>query len=192
MPSRSLTEWETTAARTLDDVERVHRAVSETGRGKGYATRQIKHTYAILLAGRFQRFCRGLHSEAIDHLVGSVDAPAVRAVLRANLVWGRQLDGRNAQPGSIGADFGRLGLEIWEQMYGQDRRNLSRRMALELMNRWRNAIAHQDFADRQLPTTTLRLADIRRWRRACSALARSLDAVVHKHVTTLVGTSPWC
>jgi hypothetical protein len=71
-------------------------------------------------------------------------------------------------------------------------RNRDRRIALEHLNDWRNAIAHQDFDPARLGgATTLRLVQVRRWRGACRALARAFDEVMRRRLETLTGTSPW-
>jgi hypothetical protein len=191
MPSRSLVAWNTAGAKALNDIESAHRAVGGFGRGRRYATEQINHAYLVLLAGQFQRFCRDLHSEAIDHIANGIGVPPItREILRLNLARTRQLDAHNAQPASIGADFGRLGLDFWSAVDKRDRRSPGRRKSLERLNNWRNAIAHQDFRNPKLPKP-LRLEDVRRLRRVCSSLARSFDAVVYGHLAAVVGKKPW-
>jgi len=189
MPSRSLIFWNTIGARALDDIEGAHQAVRGPRRGRGHATDQINHAYALLLAGNFQRFCRDLHSEASDHIVGALPSPAMQDILRVNLLRDRKLDGQNAQPGSIGADFGRFGLKFWNAVDLHDHRTKQRRNSLEVLNQWRNAIAHQDF--KGVGVATLQLHTVRRWRAVCSALARSFDVVVHDHCLAVVGKAPW-
>src|SRR5579875_2768151 len=105
MPSRSLLTWRGPAARALDEIEAAHRAVGGTGPGRRYATQQINQAYAVLLSSWFQRFCRDLRTEAIDHFVGHVAATA--PVSRRNTVRGRFTDGRkldvgNPTPGNLG------------------------------------------------------------------------------------------
>jgi hypothetical protein len=60
------------------------------------------------------------------------------------------------------------------------------------LNKWRNAIVHQDFDRAELGgTTILRLQRVRRWRGACHQLAQSFDEVMRHHLQALTGTSPW-
>jgi hypothetical protein len=63
---------------------------------------------------------------------------------------------------------------------------------LERLNHWRNAIVHQDLDPAKLGgSTTLRLAHVRQWRRACHRPARSFDAVLRHHLLTQTGVAPW-
>jgi hypothetical protein len=169
-----------------------HAAVGGTQRGRRFATQQINRAYAILLASQFQGFCRDLHSECVDHLVSSLTPNALQPIVRAEFTRNRQLDRGNAQPGSLGSDFGRLGVDFWTQVDGHDVGNPDRKTLLEELNSWRNAIVHQDFDPAKLGgTTTLHLTRVRRWRRACEQLARSFDEVMRRHVQSLIGGSPW-
>lgn len=199
MPSRSWQEWNSTRASKLDEIEAAHRSIGGTARGRRYATEQINHAFAVLLASQFQGLCRDLHSECVDSIVRTV-APIVAAVapailqsmLRAVFVLGRYLDKGNANPGNIGADFSRLGVQFWTQVYADDSGNAKRRELLEDLNTWRNAIAHQDFDPSKLGgVTTLHLSQIRKWRKACDRLALSFDNIMHKHIITVTGSSPW-
>jgi hypothetical protein len=117
---------------------------------------------------------------------------ALQPIVREEFTWNRQLDRGNAQPGSLGSDFGRLGIEFWTDVDGHDARNPDRKTQLEELNTWRNAIVHQNLDPAKLGgTTTLRLKQVRGWRRACEQLAQSFDEVLRRHVQSLIGTSPW-
>src|SRR5262245_6790514 len=191
MPSISYQRWTTTRAKALDEIVRAHAAVGGTGRGRRYATQQVNHAYAVLLASQFQGFCRDLHSECIDFLVAPM-TPALRPLVQREFAWGRQLDRGNAQPSSLGADFGRLGILLWPAVVSHDPGNAARKVRLEMLNNWRNAIAHQDFDPTKLGgATTLRLSQVRRWRVACHKLARTFDEVMRRHIQDLTGSWPW-
>ncbi len=113
-------------------------------------------------------------------------------IILAELTRGRKLDQGNAQPGSLGADFGRLGIKLWDEVTAADPDNRARHSSLEVLNQWRNAIAHQDFDPRELGgTTTLRLAQVREWRAACNRLAESFDEVTRRYLQSMGGQSPW-
>jgi hypothetical protein len=102
------------------------------------------------------------------------------------------LDRGNAQPSSLGADFGRLGIDLWDSLKTYDPASTGWKDDLELLNDWRNAIAHQDFSSPKLGgTRLLRLAEVRRWRTSCDRLAAALDEVLRRHLQMLMGTSPW-
>jgi hypothetical protein len=164
-----------------------------TGPGRRYATQQVNQAHAVLLASQFQGFCRDLHIECVGHLLRLLAPPAaLRPVLRAELSRGRRLDRGNANPDSLRQDFDRLGIEFWPEVERYDPRNAARRAMLERLNQWRNAIVHQDLEPAKLGgSTTLRLAQVRQWRRACHRLARSFDAVLHRHLLTQTGVAPW-
>jgi hypothetical protein len=182
----------------LDEIEAAHGSIGGKARGRRYATEQINHAYAVLLASQFQGFCRDLHSECVDFIVRAVamvgsGPPAVlHSVLQTEFASHRSLDRGNANPGSIGADFNRLGVEFWMHVEAVSPRNARRKMLLERLNSWRNAIAHQDFDATKLGgQTTLRLSQVRRWRQACNKLALSFDRIMQRHLAAMTGATPW-
>lgn len=189
VPSAALGRWNTTRQGALDEIEDAHRAVGGQGRGRRYATLQVNYAYATLLSAQFQGFCRDLHSEAVDVIVGGVARVALQPIVRVVLVQGRKLDHGNPNPGNIGSDFGRLGMmQFWPNVNALDRRNHARQAALENLNTWRNAIAHQDWNH---VGGVLHLTQVRTWRAACRALAIHFDRSVGVHVGALVGAPPW-
>jgi hypothetical protein len=191
MPSKALIGWQTTSAVALDQIEAAHAALGGTGPGRRFATEQVNHAYTVLLASQFQRFCRDLHSEAADRIAAVPAGSAVRAVFLTQLNFGRQLDRGNANPATLGADFGRFDLELWNRLIARDRRNRARQLELERLNRWRNAIAHQHFDPSKLGSSPLWLSGVRRWRRACNGLSRDMDLVVAVHLRSILGVAAW-
>ena len=191
MPSTSLLRWSGERADALDEIENAHVMVGGTDRGRRYATQQINYSYAALVSAHFQGFCRDLHSECVVQLVSIVPAP-LQLILRTEFNWNRNLGRGNPHPGALGADFGRLGIELWTTVYALDTRNERRRRLLQELVDWRNAIAHQDFD----PVVaggppTLRLDRVRAWRRAVGALAHSFDRAMYNHLRALLGGPPW-
>ncbi len=192
MPSNSYREWATTRGNALDEIAQAHAAVGGTSRGRRYATQQINRAYAVLLASQFQGFCRDLHSECVDYLVNTITPVPLQSVIRQEFTQNRQLDRGNARPGSIGADFGRLGIDFWPEVENHHPDNPARKKTLEDLNGWRNAIVHQDFDPTKLGgTTTLQLQRVRQWRVACCLLAQSFDEVMRHYLQPLTGVSPW-
>src|SRR4029077_9204700 len=110
MPSRASRHWSRTRSTELDEVEAAHTLLGGTARGRRYTTQQINRAYAVLLASQFQGFARDLHTESINYLVAVIPDLGFRAAMRQELLWNRQLDSRNANQGTIGGDFGRLGI----------------------------------------------------------------------------------
>jgi hypothetical protein len=192
MPSVSWQEWNTTRGGELDEIEAAHRSVGGTARGRRYATEQINHAYAVLLASQLQGFCRDLHTECVHYLVRAVTPVVLQSVLRAEFLLNRSLDRGNANPSSIGSDFNRLGVKFWLEVYADWLRNDRRRELLDELNQWRNAIAHQDFDPNILGgSTVLHLPQVRAWRSACNRLALSFDNVMRRHLQTMSGVFPW-
>src|SRR5205807_5429174 len=131
--------------------------------------------------------------ECVEHIVGVLAPPvALRILVQAEFLRGRQLDRGNAHSGSLGADFGRLGIDLWAQLGIHDAASTGWRADLDLLNEWRNAIAHQDFTSPRLGgMLNLQVARVRRWRTSCRRLARAMDEVLRQHLTTLTGAAPW-
>jgi len=192
MPSSSFQQWSTDRSDALNEIERAHVAVGGTKRGRRYATQQINQAYAVLLASQFQGFCRNLYDEAVVHLVAAIAPQSLQVVAAVSLNRDRKLDRGNAQPGSIGSDFDRLGIDFWTEVKVYDPRNTRRQSLLDELNVWRNAIAHQDFDRKKLGgTTSLKLSQVRLWRKACGWLALTFDEITRRHLHGLTGTLPW-
>ncbi len=191
MPSNSLIKWNGERTDALDEIENAHTMVGGTERGRRFATQQINYSYVTLLSSNFQGFCRDLHSECVDHIVGIVPAQ-LRVFMREEFVWSRSLARGNPHPGAIGSDFNRLGVGFWFAIDDLDARNKRRRELLQELIDWRNAIAHQDF-DPVAPggNPALHLARVKAWRSAVNALARYFDQAMYNYLQTLLGGAPW-
>ena len=193
MPSVSYRRWRTIRARALDEIAQAHVAVGGSARGRRYTTQQIHQAYAVLLAAHFQGFCRDLHSECVDHILAVMAQPGpLRNYLRSELTRGRQVDRGNAQPSSLGADFGRFGMRFWDDLEKHDSASLIWRNDLGILIDWRNAIVHQDFTSPTLGgIMNLRIIHVRRWRNSCRRLALAMDDVIRRNLVTLTGIPPW-
>lgn len=191
LSSTSLKGWLAARSRELDEIEQAHAAVGGRRPGRRWATRQLNHAYALILSAQFQGFARDLHSESVDYLVASVEPDTLGRVLHTEFLFARALDRGNPNPGNIGADFNRLGLEFWELVTRDDTRNPARKSKLEHLCKWRNAIAHQRIESARLVPNGLQLGALKDWRRACDGLARSFDAVMKSHIQNVLGSSPW-
>lgn len=190
MPSRSLQTWQVDGRKVLGEIEAAHRAVRGTGRGRRFAAQQINQAYVVLLSSQFQRFCRDLHSESVEHLVRNIQPDATRSVVRRRFMEGRKLDAGNPNPGNIGSDFGRFGITFWPALQSHSRHARSRQRALEAMTRWRNAVAHQDFSHPELGgRDRLRLTEVRRWRAICRYLAVDFDGMMNEYLLAMTGTA---
>jgi hypothetical protein len=193
MPSISYRLWRTVRKRALDEMADAHAAVGGTARGRRYATQQINRAYAVLLASHFQGFCRDLHSECVDHLLLVIAPPAaLKSLIREDMLRGRQLDRGNAQPSSLGADFGRFEIDLWKDLSLFATGSIAWKNDLNLLNDWRNAIVHEDFTSSRLGGIMyLQLNTVRGWRRSCSRLARAMDEMIRLHMQRLTGVTSW-
>jgi hypothetical protein len=192
MPSRALRHWQTRGRKVLDEFEAAHALVDGTPAARRFARQQIAQAYVVLLCSQFQKFCRDLHSEATDYLVRQPAFSSLGPLLLATLNTGRRLDVGNPNPSNLGADFSKFGFPFWSRVHQFDARNIERQRRLEELNRWRNAIAHQDFSNPVLGgRDAVNLAEVRRWRRTCDALAVDFDRVVSLYLKTLTGVRSW-
>lgn len=185
MPSPALIAWSTDSTAALSQLE-------AAGYALGERPRQLDYAYVLLLCAHFQAYCRGLHSDATQVLVESIE-PEIGAVLDENLSFARQLDHRNAQPGTLAADFRRLGIAFWTVVDEADAHNIKRRRQLEALNAWRNAIAHHDIESRRHELVPREVTpDVcRAWRSALDGLVQTFDLVLSAHLKTLVGFDSW-
>ena len=191
MASVALGNWNGTRKAALAEISAAHGALGGTGPGRRYATLQLNYAYAVLLSSQFQGFCRDLHSEAVDFLVAHTQPSTVAGVLRAVMTQGRKLDHGNPNPGNLGSDFARLGMSFWNDVGLVDRRKAQRTAALNNLNDWRNAIAHQDWSGVPNQNPSLQLKQVNAWRSACAGLAASFDVAVRQHLAAMVGQPPW-
>jgi hypothetical protein len=194
--SVALEEWRGASARTLDELESLHRLVEETSPSAPALTRQIAYAYAALTLAHFQRYCRAVHTEAVDALVGEMPGSAELArVLGGVMVERRFLDRGNPTPSNLEQDFMRFRFKLWPNVEADDERNRRRKEKLMQLCGWRNAIAHGDISRRQaagkLVPRELDFEACRDWRRALDGLAVSIDAVTARHCRVLGRSEPW-
>lgn len=198
MPSAALARWLTKAQVELDEFENAHRKVGGKGPGRRHLTRQINHAHLVAVAAQFQRFCRDLHSEAAQRLADAISpkGPLQAALLRL-LTENRKLDSGNANEATLGPDFDRLGFSFFAEVKAAGKRNASRRMRMEQLNVWRNAVVHQNFtlkphhAAQVKGTNPQHVFYVRRWRASCGELAVQFDRIVRAYVTRVVGEPAW-
>jgi len=192
--SEALREWRGERSARLDAVEALLRRMGAARSRQHSASQDMNRAYVILLAAQFQRFCGDLHVECVDVMVQELP-PDIKVIVVTNFLQGRQLDKGNAQPGNLGSDFGRLGVQLWPELKRWNPRCTVFQELLLQLNIWRNAIAHDDFsAASYFPKgnhTMLRLSLVRRWRQACNRLAPGMDTVMRDYVLGIKGASSW-
>jgi len=196
MPSRALSRWLSEAKAELDELEEAHARATTRRRTRHVLARQLCRAYLVSVSAQFQRFCRDLHSEAAQRLADAVQPKVFRGAVLRLLTEGRRLDAGNATAGTLGPDFDRLGLAFLPELEARAE-NRRRRLELERLNVWRNAIVHLDFTLKPGREKLVRgtspdsLRDVRRFRQACDALAVEIDRMVRAHVSGVVGGEPW-
>ncbi len=193
MPSNALEKWQGQRLVELDELEAAHNAVGGDGPGRRRALLRVNHAYAVLVSSAFQGFCRDLHSEAVDHLVGQLPNTTVGFLFQRSMTLARKLDFGNPNPGNLGADFGRIFVSgFWPAVLGTPPNATvrQRQAKLETLNEWRNAIAHQDWS-RLGGTSALHISTVRDWRSATNQLARRFDRVVRDELQNITKKAPW-
>ncbi|MEO3855607.1 hypothetical protein [Acrocarpospora sp. B8E8] len=152
----------------------------------------------LRLAAEFQGFTRDLHNLAVDICASEIanTNPALANVIQLEMTRNRNLDKGNANPGSLGADFGRLGLLLWPALEKVNSRAQTWNKHLEALNVARNAIAHSDPGGlarlQQLGYPTVTLGVAKKWRVSLDALATAMDDVVADYLARLIGGQrPW-
>jgi hypothetical protein len=181
----------------LDRLLSAHLAVGGSGAGRRWATEELNHAILLRLASEFQGFCRDLYDEAVESLVhaaspGDID---LRRTLAVPFVAARRLDRGNAEPGTLGNDFGLLGIPLWPELKARyPSKGEQWRRKLELLNEARNGIVHDDTGKLEKVhaagwSTTL--SDIRRWRSGLDGLAAAMDHVIGHHLCRLLKVTPW-
>lgn len=192
MPSESLRRWREERLPSFAQIEAAHAGIVGVGPGRRYTTQQVNQAFVMLLSSQFQGFCRDLYSECVDAFCISMPNANAEDALRTLLTQGRKLETGNPNPGNLGSDFGRFGIELWPAIRADHADNERRRTELERLNAWRNAIGHQDFNKPDLQgRTTISFAQVRSWRAVCRGLAKSLDRVMRAHLSALTGGNPW-
>src|SRR4051794_8105098 len=141
MPSNSLRLWRSVRRQELDNVEAAHLSIGGRGPGRRYATLQLNYSYTLLLSANFQGFCRDLHTEAAESAALSMSPTSLQRIVLRLFTLNRKLDFGNPNPGNLGSDFNRFGLDFWVEVQTRSAKNIKRRQRLEELNLWRNAIS---------------------------------------------------
>jgi hypothetical protein len=181
MPSVAMTEWETSGAMRLDELEQVHADSRRGTSGRPWGTRQLNRTLFVALVAQFQVYCRDLHDLAIDVQLSATN-PHQIDLLRTLLTRDRKLDVQNPGPGNLGSDFNRLGFELIPALKVEGPTEAQALDRLDTLVKFRNAVAHGNeraiagFAQRGEITATL--SSYRQYRTTLRRLVATMDRVV--------------
>jgi len=170
MPSVSLNTWTTVRAQRIKRLRAAHEAFGGTGPGRRWVTDELNHALILRLASEFQGFARDLHDEC-GLFIARCLAPGNRQLqdsLRIPYTLYRKMNQGNADPGTLGNDFGLFGMA-------------------------RNGIAHDGtkIARVQANGWPLTLRSVDRWKSSLDGLARGIDRAVGGHLKLMYGTTPW-
>jgi hypothetical protein len=197
MASKALVRWRTERAVRLDDLIASHRLVRVPAKGRYRRAAALNQALVVSLAAEFQGFARDLHDEACV-VFAHWSVPSNREayeVIRSRLRQGRELDRGNAHPGSLGSDFGRVGIDLWPMLEARDPHTRRHNRSLDRLNAARNAIAHSDGNKLALLRSSglpLVATTLRRWRADIDTLAINMDRAVAARLGSMFGRpEPW-
>jgi hypothetical protein len=197
VPSAAYQAWFAQRQGRVDQLLLAHQSMGGSGRGRRWRTEQVNWALTFRLAGEFQGYARELHDLAVDHFVSVVartNLPLAN-VIRTRMTFERKLDKGNAHPGSLGDDYGRLGLTLWPALEAADPRAAAWNRDLTALNEARNAIAHAEegrLVVLRADGYPIALRTIRRWKKSLDGLVKTMDDVVSEYLDRLLGAGrPW-
>jgi hypothetical protein len=197
MPSGSLTTWDSARTERIKRLRAAHHALGGAARGRRWVTDELNQALILRLASEFQGFARDLHDEAGVFVTGRL-APGNRQlqdVLQLPYTVSRKLNQGNADPGTLGNDFGLFGLGLWTALQSRyPARAKGWNQKLAALNMARNGIVHFNVAKIarvQADGRPLTLQSVDRWKAALDGLTQGIDRVVDGHLKLVYGTQPW-
>ena len=192
MPSKSLNDWQTIRAAALDEFRRALAAVRNARPGRKPRAQGLKRAYAVAITSQFQGFCRDLHTECVEVIAAQVADPKIAEIVADRFLADRQLDRGNAQPSSIGSDFARFDIKLWQTIAASDPNWPADHNDLARLNLWRNAIVHEKLDAATLGgTVQVSFKSLRDWRVTCDRLAITFDGVLGSQLQGLTNGAPW-
>ena len=197
MPSVSLNTWTTVRAQRIKRLRAAHEAFGGTGPGRRWVTDELNHALILRLASEFQGFARDLHDEC-GLFIARCLAPGNQQLqdsLRIPYTLYRKMNQGNADPGTLGNDFGLFGMVLWADLQARYPTHAGAwNQKLLALNMARNGIAHDDgtkIARVQANGWPLTLRSVDRWKSSLDGLARGIDRAVGGHLKLMYGTTPW-
>jgi hypothetical protein len=184
MASASFVTWAAARADRIKRLRAAHEAFGGTGPGRRWVTDELNHALILRLASEFQGFARDLHDEAGLFVAGSL-APGNQQLqdsLRIPCTLHRKMNQGNADPRTLGNDFGLFGMVLWAARHARyPAHAIGWNQKLAALNTARNGIAHDDSAKItrvQSGGWPLTLRSVDRWKSSLDGLARGMDRVV--------------
>lgn len=186
MPSNSLQHWRHDRMPRLAAIDAHCAASAILAPPNPYLAEESLRSYAMLLSGHFQGFCRDLYTECTQKMAAHV-APALQATIQAQFFSEMHLNTRNPTVDAIRKDFERFAFTL---DFKAEPANALRETHLGQMNKWRNTIAHQK-TSAPVGVPPLSLAAVQGWRNSCDGLATWLDSTMHVELLRILGVAPW-
>lgn len=197
MSSGSLGTWNWVRTERVKRLRAAHQALAGTAPGRRWVTEELNQALILRLASEFQGFARDLHDEAGVFVAGCLAPgnPQLQDVLRLPYTVNRKLNQGNADPGTLGNDFGLFGIVLWAALQARyPARAKGWNQKLSALNMARNGIVHDDgakIARVQADGWPLTLQSADRWKSALDGLAQGIDRTVGGHLKLVYGTQPW-
>lgn len=122
--------WAAARADRIKRLRAAHEAFGGTGPGRRWVTDELNHALILRLASEFQGFARDLHDEAGLFIARSL-APGNQQLqdsLRIPYTLHRKMNQGNADPGTLGNDFGLFGMVLWGDRWKSSLDGLARGM----------------------------------------------------------------
>jgi hypothetical protein len=144
--------------------------------------------YVMLLSAHFQGFCRDLYTECSQIVTASVP-PAMKSLIQAQCVAGRELDRANPKYETLRKDLNRFGFDLTIAL-AANAANAMRIIHLGHLNAWRNYAAHHQIS---MPATggPFALVTVQGWKASCDGLATELDGIMYNQLQLALGKAPW-
>jgi hypothetical protein len=187
MPSVSLLHWHNDRMPRLTQIDAQCAVSLAAVPPNAYLIEENLRGYVVLLSAHFQGFCRDLNTEAAQLIAFEVQ-PRLLMLILAQFTAHRILDRGNPNIDNIAKDFDRFGFDLRAEI-NTDPANAPRRQHLAALNQWRNVAAHQGTTFPAGGPLTLPM--LQAWRKSCSDLATSLDAIMYNELQVILRRKPW-
>ena len=186
MPSAAWQYWQNDRLPRLTEIDANCIAALASGPAHRFLAEECLRGYVLLLSGHFQGFCRDLYTECVQAFTTTVP-PVAKATVRTQFTTDLKLNIHNPTVETIRKDFERYNVFL---DFGADPANGPRVTDLGQLNKWRNAIAHQNPSP-PAGTPPLMLTRVQQWQVSCDGLATWLDDMMHREMFRIINAAPW-
>ncbi|MDX1874362.1 hypothetical protein SBI67_19755 [Mycolicibacterium sp. 120266] len=173
----------------------IHHRLTGRAAGRRHDAEHLLGAIVARLVAEFQGYCRDVHDEAVDHVVGclGITDAGLLALTRTAYIRRRDLSTGNPTWKALENDFGRLDMRFTREMDARFTTAPALRRKLDDLMFARNAFVHAEEAKLQRcrDRNHLWLRQMRIWRTALNRLTGSIDTAVGAHLKALTGQNPW-